>query len=79
MNVVALIFDLFVEYVSSNFKVLPGINLNESVRHYYIHYKDYVRRFKNIVRVVSENDIQKSAKSANFERGCTLTGGEKTG
>ena len=38
-----------------------------------------MKRFKNIVRVVSENDIQKSAKSANFDGGCTLTGGEKTG
>ena len=59
--------------------MLPSINLSESFRRYYIHYKDYVKRFKNIVPVVSENDVQKSAKSANFERGCTLTSGEKTG
>ena len=34
--------------------------------------------FKKI-RSSSFRDIQKSAKSANFERSCTYTGGEKTG
>ena len=32
--------------LSWNFKVLQWINLNESFRHYYIHYEDYVTRFK---------------------------------
>ena len=31
--------------LSWNFKVLRWINLNESFRHFYIHYEDYVRRF----------------------------------
>ena len=31
------------------------INLNESFRHYYIHYEDYVKRFtQKFVRAVSE-------------------------
>ena len=31
--------------LSWNFKVLQWINLNESFRHYYTHYEDYVKRF----------------------------------
>ena len=31
--------------LSWNFKVLQWINLNESFRHFYIHYEDYVKRF----------------------------------
>ena len=31
--------------LSWNFKVLQWVNPNESFRHYYIHYEDYVKRF----------------------------------
>ena len=44
----------------------------------YIHYEDYVKRFKKI-RSSRFRDIQKSAKSPNLEWSCTYTGGEKTG
>ena len=47
--------------LSWNFKVLQWINLNESFRLYYIHYKGYVKRFSKI-RSSRFRDIQKARK-----------------
>ena len=47
-------------------------SMNQSFRHYYIHYEDYVKTFKKKIRSSRFRDIQKSDKSPNF-------GGEKTG
>ena len=70
MNVVTRIFFGRVGF-SWNFKVLQGINPNESFRHCYIHHEDYVMRvLKEFCGIVFEIIIQKSqkrAKSQNLE------------
>ena len=69
MLIVPRIFDRFTGQVCLEISrcCTEWINLNESLRHYYINYEDYVNRF---VRVVS--DIQKAApKSPNFEWSCS--------
>ena len=68
MNVVTRIFFRRVGF-SWNFKVLQGINPNESFRHCYIHHEDYVMRvLKEFCRIVFEiiQKSQKRAKSQNL-------------
>ena len=38
---------------------------------HYIHYEDYLKRFKKKIRLSRFRDTQKSAKSPNFEWSCT--------
>ena len=62
--------------LSWNFKVLQWINLNESFRHFYIHYEEEILKK---IRSSRFGDTQESTESPYSEWSCTYTGGENTG
>ena len=56
-----------------------NVGVNESFRHYYIHYEGYVKRSEKNQSFELFQRYAKNAKSLNFEGSCIWTGGEKTG
>ena len=62
--------------LSWNFKVLQWINLNESFWDLIIYNMKIMWRDFKRIRSSRFRNIQKSAKSSNFEWSCTYTGGQ---
>ena len=78
-NVVAQIFDRFLGQVCLEISRCCSKSIIMKVSDIIIYIMKIMWRGFKKIRSSRFRDIQKSAKSSNFERSCTQTGGEKTG